>query len=92
MEADAIRACHNHIVSPVNMVLFNNSYTLAANNQYCRIRSKSEETYSVSVWTGTEHVGHLSRVDLSWEVQIASSWYKFAFLEFKCPGSLKFID
>ena len=35
VEADAIRACHNHIVSPVNMVLFNHSYTIATNSQYC---------------------------------------------------------
>jgi len=74
------------------MVLFNHSYTLATNSQYCRIRTKSEDTHSVSVWTGTEHANHVSRVDLGWEVLIGSSWFKFAFLEFKRPGTLKDID
>jgi hypothetical protein len=92
VEADAIRACHTHIVTPVNMVLFNNSYTIAANNQYCRIRSISETTHSVIVQTGTEYVSHVSRVDLGWEVQIGTSWYKFAFLEFKRPGAIKIVD
>ena len=89
IEADAIRACHHHIVSPVNMVLFDHSYTIATTGQYCRIRTKSEDTHSVSVWTGSEHVGHVSRVDLGWEVLIGTSWFKFAFLEFKRPGTLK---
>jgi hypothetical protein len=89
VEADAIRACHSYIVSAVNMVLFNNSYTLVANNSYCTVRSISEDVHSVRVQTGDTFVSHVSRVDLSWEVWIGNAWYKFAFLEFKRPGALK---
>jgi hypothetical protein len=37
---------------------------------------------------GWHHSNQVSRVDLSWEVLVGTSWYKFAFLEFKCPGAL----
>lgn len=92
VEADAIRACHNYIVSPVNRVLFDNSYTLST-GAYCTIRSLCEDTRLIPIYydqnrpeLGTFNC--VSRVDFSWEVQINSQWCKFAFLEFKRPGVL----
>lgn len=87
VEADAIRACQNYIIDPVNKVLFNNSYIV--DNQLCRIQTKSEDVHSVPVQSGDTSVNHLSRVDFSWEVLVRGSWYKFAFIEFKRPGALK---
>lgn len=88
VEADAIWACKSYIVTPTNMVLASNSYNYP-------IRSRSEDSHSVRVNYGQDiyghdiYVNHMSRVDLSWEVQIGGQWIKFAFLEFKRPGALK---
>jgi hypothetical protein len=64
VEADAIRACHNYIVAPVNMVLYNNTYLIQGAN--CRIRSNAEDVHSVPV-TFTDGItrNQVSRVDLS---------------------------
>ena len=90
-EADAIRACQNYIIDPVNKVLHDNSYMV--DNIPCRIRTMCEDIHSVTVehCNGTS-TSHVSRVDFSWEVLVRGHWYKFAFLEYKRQGALNLRD
>jgi len=81
VEADAIWACKNYIVSPVNIVL-QKGFSFP-------IRSTSENTKSVEITQGQDVVHHLSRLDLGWDVCIGGSWVTFAVLEFKRPYALK---
>lgn len=90
VEADAIRACHSYIVGPVNMVLANNPYSLQG--QSYPIRSISEDVHSKTVQVGNNYVLHVTRVDLSWQVSLASGWHTFAIVEFKRPKALHQAD
>ena len=84
VEADAIWACKQYVVSPVNTIL--------QTGVHFPIRTASENTKSVQILANPaaddiEH--HLSRLDLVWDVHINGSWNTFAVLEFKRPGALK---
>jgi hypothetical protein len=48
----------------------------------------------VRIPTGSESdtAAHISRVDLSWSIQVQGCWYRFAVLEFKCPGAINGAD
>jgi hypothetical protein len=79
VEADAIRTCHFYIISPVNMVLFNNTYQYRGVGFPIRSRSEDRNCFSVDN-PPTTAVNHLSRVDFSWEVRVNNQWRKFAVL------------
>lgn len=79
VESDAIRACHSHILGPVNMVLANNLYVHGGAQLH--ITSKSEAVHATAN-------GEVTRVDLSYQVVVEQVSYTFAVVEFKRPGAL----
>jgi len=86
-EQDAVWAARSYIVTPVELVLCQNSpYT---------IRCTAEDSHTRKVPTGiseNDTVSHISRVDLSWSVKVLENWYRFAVLEFKRPGAINGAD
>jgi len=58
------------------------------NSTAYNIRCASEDSHSVKVQVDGDVVEHLSRIDISWSVQIQNIWYRFAILEFKRPGAI----
>jgi hypothetical protein len=83
-EADAIWASRLYLVTPVNIVLYYNI------SRPYRVRCSSEDSHSVRLLVDGKSVEHLSRVDLSWSVEIPRrGWQRFALLEFKRPGAVR---
>jgi len=81
VEADAIWASRLYLLTPVN--------TVFSHMSPYKIRCSAEDSHSVRVRLDNKMVEHLSRVDLSWSVEVREGhWNKFALLEFKRRGAI----
>ena len=81
VEADAIWVSRLYLLTPVN--------TVFSHTSPYKIRCSVEDGHSVRVRVDNKMVEHLSRVDLSWSVEVHEGhWNKFALLEFKRPGAI----